>query len=68
MRSYDSLKRLSDTMNLRAPERITSITMRKYCATHTQVYVYLNMSIRALITYNCCGRDGVKYRADPVGN
>ncbi|XP_014676676.1 PREDICTED: uncharacterized protein LOC106816566, partial [Priapulus caudatus] len=40
-RAYDSLRTICAELNLKAPERITSVSMRKYCATLTQV---LNMT------------------------
>jgi len=37
MRAYDSLKSICKEFNLKAPERITSVSMRKYIATLSQV-------------------------------
>lgn len=37
VRAYDSLKSVCDEVALKAPARITSVSMRKYMATLTQV-------------------------------
>lgn len=36
-RAYDSTKKLCEEIDLKAPARITSVNMRKYCATLAQV-------------------------------
>ena len=37
LRSYESLKKISDEVGLRNPQRMTSVTLRKYTATLSQV-------------------------------
>ena len=37
-RAYNSLKMICDEIELKAPEQITSVNMRKYTATLTQVF------------------------------
>ncbi len=48
-RSYDSLKAMCQQANLCAPDRITSVAMRKYMATLTQVYIIVWFMFRIKI-------------------
>ena len=48
--AYESLQSLCQTAQLKTPEKITSVTLRKFMATVTQV-IHLGSKIGAFIIY-----------------